>query len=522
MPEKLLSQVVTPSEDSQSKIEEKIGIPYGDVELERKAVRRLDWSILPVMTMFYLLSFLDRANIGEHFDLVPPTVGSLELFTTSGNARVAGLQRDLRLTDREYQICVTVLYVPYICAELPSNLVLRRIGPQRLMPTLLTAWGVVVTLQGTSGLVSSFAGLVVVRAVLGLIEGPMFPGIVLYLSGFYTRRELSLRIALFFSSASLSGAFSGLLAAAIEKMDGIGNKPGWAWIFILEGLFTVLMGFIGFFLVPATPRESKFLTYEQKELIMARLERDRPSILPADKFSVKEIFRSLTSPQVIILFVIFFMVGTQLYGLALFLPSIVNQLGFDRNRSQLLSVGPFAAGFFLTIISAIWSDRYQMRGIPAATISLLSVAGFSLFFAAREKYVAYGALYLMVPGVYAGAPVFIAWMANNSEPHYRRATSIAIGFVATNSGGILSTWRFPTKEGPRFTNTTIMNLVFAILAVVGAFLNMAYLHYKNQSKQRPGYRERKLAKYGDENDPDASLRAWMDLGDKHPDYRYTL
>lgn len=201
---------------------------------------------------------------------------------------MAGLQDDLGLSDHQYQVCITVLYVsvtpypvygcslkllsrlsPYIMAELPSNLLLRKIGPNILMPTILTIWGLITALQGMCdpdheqrnvfwhnvGLVSSYAGLVVVRACLGLVEGPMFPGIVLYLSGFYTRKELALRyvvvpkearnipwtssfcsIALFFSAASLSGAFSGLLAAAIENMHGIQGRPGWAWIFILVRL----------------------------------------------------------------------------------------------------------------------------------------------------------------------------------------------------------------------------------------------------------------------------------------------
>ncbi|KAF9480332.1 MFS general substrate transporter [Pholiota conissans] len=471
-----------------------------DTEEERKAVRKMDYTLLPVMAMFYLLSFLDRSNIG--------------------NARVAGLQKDLHMTDRQYQICITVLYVPYIAAELPANLLLRKVGPRLVMPTLLTIWGVMVTLQG---LVTSYGGLVTVRALLGLVEGPMFPGIVLYLSGFYTRRELSLRIALFFSSASLSGAFSGLLAAAIEKMHGVGGRPGWAWIFILEGLFTVIMGLLGFWLVPSTPRQSKFLTSEQKELIMARLERDRPSIQPSDKFSFYEVFQSLRSPHVIAVFVMFFMVGTNLYGLALFLPSIVNQLGFPAGKSQLLSVGPFGAGFFVTLFSAYWSDRYQSRGIATAMIAVLAVAGYALYLGAKEKFVAYGALYLMVPGIYATAPVMAAWMANNSEPYYRRATSVAFGFIATNSGGILSTWRFPTKEGPRFRKTTIMNLVFSIIILVGSVLNMLYLKRKNKAKAQPGYRERMLAKYTtDEKVTDGGVEAWMELGDRHPDFVYAL
>ncbi|KIM38324.1 hypothetical protein M413DRAFT_30170 [Hebeloma cylindrosporum] len=473
------------------------GISGIDEDLEKKAVRRVDYTVLPVMSMFYLLSFLDRGNIG--------------------NARVAGLQQDLKMTDAQYQICLTVLFVPYIASELPSNLILRKIGPSILMPTLLTVWGIIVTLQG---LVTNFAGLLTVRVLLGLFEGPMAPCIVCYLSGFYTRKELSLRIALFFSAASLAGAFSGFLAAAIQKMDGVGGKAGWAWIFIIEGLFTVCMGLAGFFVIPSTPSHSKFLTSEQKKVLMARLERDRPSIKPSDKFSGGEILRSVRSPHVVIVFILFFLAGTGTFGLALFLPSIVSELGFSRTKTQLLSVGPFAAGFLVMVISAYLSDRYQSRGVATALVATLAVAGYSIYLGAQDKFVAYGALYLMVPGLSATTPILSTWLSNNSEPYYRRATSIALGFIAANSGGILSTWRFPTKEGPRYTETTIMFLTFSICVVLGSLLNVAYLSSKNKSKARVGRREELLEKYSE--DEDGGLRAWMELGDEHPDFRYTL
>ena len=137
-------------------------------------------------------------------------------------------------------------------------------------------------------------------------------------------------------------------------------------------------------------------------IIMSLLERDRPSIKPVDKFTFKEIIRSASSPQVIMVSIMFFMAGTLHFGLALFLPSIVNQLGFGPNKTQLLSVGPFVAGFLgerfvskcgislgahflpppvalVTIISAFWSDRYESRGITTALISLLAVVGFALY-----------------------------------------------------------------------------------------------------------------------------------------------
>ncbi|CAL1707466.1 unnamed protein product [Somion occarium] len=230
------------------------------------------------------------------------------------------------------------------------------------MPLLLVIWGGMVTLQGV---VTSYVGLVTVRTFLGLCEGPMFPGVVLYLSGFYTREELSLRVALFFSSASLSGAFSSLPAAAIRNMHGIGGKPGWAWIFILEGLFTVLIGFIAFFFIPSTLEDSRFLTQRQKDILMARLARDRPANNLDGKFSVKDILYSLQSPHVILLLVQLFCTGTMLHGLALFLPSIVNELGYSATHTQLIGVGPFAAGFvvhtslvdIIRVLYPLWSSR---------------------------------------------------------------------------------------------------------------------------------------------------------------------
>jgi MFS family permease len=157
-----------------------------------------------------LLSFIDRVNIG--------------------NARVAGLQSDLKMTDYQYSLALTVTYIPYIAIEIPAGLVLKRIGADTLMPTLVTLWGLITTLQG---LITSFSGLLAARFFLGLVEGALVPGIMLVMSRFYKRDQIQLRLALFFTSASLTGAFSGLLASAILGMDGVAGHRGWKWIFIL-------------------------------------------------------------------------------------------------------------------------------------------------------------------------------------------------------------------------------------------------------------------------------------------------
>ena len=216
--------------DSRESISMEREIAFIDPKLAQSVLRRLDCVVLPIVGMLYLLSIIDRSNIG--------------------NARVAGLQRDLGLSDWEYQTgtvtnvphythtlliikAITVTYVPYICAEIPSNLLIAKVGPRVLLPALCTAWGIVTTLQSR---VNNFSGLVACRVFLGLCEGGIFPGIMIYLSGFYRRHELQLRVCFFFCFAAIAGALSGLLAAGIVNLDGVGDIEGWRWIFLLEGM----------------------------------------------------------------------------------------------------------------------------------------------------------------------------------------------------------------------------------------------------------------------------------------------
>jgi len=156
---------------------------------EKKLVRKLDRRLLPGVSILYLLSFLDRSNVA--------------------NARLDGLTTDVRMTGDEYLTGLTVFFIGYIALEVFWNVVLKRIGPRIWLPGITFAWGIVATLQG---IVVSKEGFYVVRTFLGITEGGLFPGVVFYLSMWYLRGERTFRIALFFSAASLAGAFGGILA----------------------------------------------------------------------------------------------------------------------------------------------------------------------------------------------------------------------------------------------------------------------------------------------------------------------
>lgn len=162
-----------------------------------------DNSILPVLALLFLCSFIDRTNVG--------------------NAKILGLERDIKINDHQYSIGLCVFYATYIASELPSNLVLKKMSPKIWLPLLTSVWGI---LTMCLGFVTNFASFVTVRALLGCAEGGLLPGMVLYLAGFYRRQELALRIGIFYTAASLSGAFGGLLARGLNAIGPAGGLEG--------------------------------------------------------------------------------------------------------------------------------------------------------------------------------------------------------------------------------------------------------------------------------------------------------
>ncbi|EDN03450.1 conserved hypothetical protein [Histoplasma mississippiense (nom. inval.)] len=386
-------------------------LPEERTNLDRKLLLKLDFLLVPMMGMLYLLSFLDRANIG--------------------NARVAGLQKDLGISDLHYQTAITVTYVPYIVTELPSNLLIKKIGPRILLPALCVCWGIVTTLQSQ---VNNYSGLIAARFFLGMLEGGLFPGIVLYLSSFYRRHELQMRVGLFFSAAALSGAFSGLLAAAIQNMEGLRGLRGWQWIFLLEGLFTVLFGIFSFLMLPNDPSQVFLFSPEEVEQCTRRLAQDT-NLPDNETVTLNRVLSTFKDPHILNLCAVLFCSGINLYGLSYFTPSIVQALGYSPTKTQLLTVPPFACAFVATMIAAYFADRYKQRGIASICTSTIALVGAELGLKGRSIASRYASIFLLVTGIYATAPSFISWMTNNTSGHVRRANGHCDGLRQYQFGG---------------------------------------------------------------------------------------
>lgn len=399
-------------------------------------------------------------------------------------------------------------------AEIPSNLIIKRIGPRYYIPFLCFWWGVISTLQC---LVHSYAGLVACRFFLGLMEGGLFPGIILYLSSFYRRKQLSFRIAMFWSAASLSGAFSGLLAAAISKMDGVGGMRGWRWILCLEGIFTVCFAVIVFFFLPNDPAHVRLFTKVEATRCVERLKLD-VDIIDHGKITMRQVFSVFWDVKIVLVWIASCCSGIVIFGLAYFSPSIVRAMGYSPIRTQLMSVPPYASALVLTLITAYFSDKYNARGIAMLVTYFLALIGCIMFYVGRSIGVRYTGLFILLSGVYANVPCLVAWIPNNTAGHARRATAIAMTCIFNNAGGIISTWIYPTKDAPYYLPAARAMLSLTCVAIAVTALAM-FLYWKgNQQKDDPEYREKLMGdvagmSFGEQLDK---------LGDKHPDYRYIL
>lgn len=176
------------------------------------------------------------------------------------------------MTGNDFNIALFLFFIPYILLEVPSNLLLKHVRPSLYIPGMIFFWGVITVCQGVT---ESFGGLIACRVLMGVFESGFFPSNVYLMSMYYKRHEIQSRFTIYFSSGIVAGATSGLLAYAIAHIDGLGGYASWRWIFILEGLATVVIAISAFWLVPDWPETARFLKPHERTIIMRRVAEDR-------------------------------------------------------------------------------------------------------------------------------------------------------------------------------------------------------------------------------------------------------
>ncbi|KAJ5088906.1 hypothetical protein N7456_012522 [Penicillium angulare] len=468
-------------------------------EKRKKIIRKIDMRLIPMLAILYLISYLDRANIG--------------------NAKILGLSEDLNLTGLQYNIALSIFFIPYVLLEVPSNILLKRFArPSLYLGTLIVSWGTIMTL---TGVVQNFGGLLAVRVLLGIFEAGFFPGSVYLCSLWYMPRELGTRVAAFFCASALSGAFSGLLAAAISKMDGIGGYEGWRWIFIIEGLVTVCLGLSTFLLLVDSPRLStRWLDEDEIRYLEIQhfIKEGGQFKEEQERVTLKDVFGVMKNWRLYFLAYIMMCQSACNYGTKFSLPTLTEAMGFKGTSAQLMTVPPYIAGALSAVAFSNMSDRYNWRFPFVAAPLLLIITGYSIIVGLKgqlESHVGIGffAIILACMGIYPTYPAAASWAINNLAPSKRRAIGSAFNICMGNTGGIIGSYMYLDRESPTYITGFGLSLAFGLSGLLVACGLEFWFMYANKQKAKLSEMEIRET-YSDEQ--------LLALGDRSPLFRNML
>ncbi|KAJ4290918.1 hypothetical protein N0V90_010114 [Kalmusia sp. IMI 367209] len=329
---------------------------------------------------------------------------------------------------------------------------------------------------------------------------------------YYKRYELQWRFTLFFTASIIAGGFGGLFAFALAKMNGIGGYAGWRWIFIIEGLLTIVLGIIAKFWVIDWPETAKFLNEDERALLIARLTADTgdATMNHLDKRAARRIFSDL---KIYLGTIMYFGIVNTGYAGSFFIPTIIKELGYTSSAAQVRSIPIFVVATCTAIIAAYFTDRLRHRfwfcifGLVVASVGyILLLCGSNL-----SAGVKYFALFLIVPGGYITQPIVLVWMSNLVSGHYKRSVSSAMQVGLGNIGGIVASNVFFESEAKNARYPTGYGVSLGMLWICGAATVVLFWYVKRENRKRErGERDWRLE--GDDRE---------NLGDDHPHFRFT-
>ncbi|KAF5987490.1 putative permease of the major facilitator superfamily [Fusarium bulbicola] len=407
--------------------------PEFSKETEAQLVRKIDLRLLPLIVTIYLFNYLDRNSITQ--------------------ARLYSLQEDTHVKGATYQTAISIFSAGYIMMQLPSTMIITKMQPHIFLPGCIILWACV---SACTSATSSPAGLLVVRFILGVVEAPFFPGAIYYLSTWCTKKELGIRMALLVCGILLSNCFAGLISAGIlSGMAGVGHLAAWRWLFILEGLATIVIGVVAFFLLPDYPGATTWLTEEERVVAQGRLAVDAGSeeILGEEEITMKQAILSAVRDYRVWLFACLQMSTTASISFSHFFPTLIKQLGFKNNTIVLLLTAPPYLFSFVWALSFAWdADRRQKRSPHAAISGLTAIAAtIALVAITDQKWPRYASTFLVSAGTFGIYSTTYPWLSSTIvQPRVKRAASIGIANTLANSASLFANYFWLDQYGPDF------------------------------------------------------------------------
>jgi D-galactonate transporter len=425
-----------------------------DAAIESAIYKKITWRIMPFLFACYVLAYIDRVNVGF--------------------AKLR-MQQALGMSDSIYGIGSGIFFIGYFFFEVPANIILQRIGARRWIGPIMIAWGIVSTCTlFVKGTYSFYA----FRFLLGIVESGFFPGVILYLTFWYTGKHRAKMVAIFMSAVPLSGILAGPLSGWIlDRMTGVGSLASWQWLFVVEGIPSVIAGFITLRFLVDNPAKAKFLTDNEKKLVLKRLEEEdsRKKGSSASRHWA-DAFRSMPVWQ---LSLAYFGLTAGNYGITFWLPQVIKETITQNTRYiGWISVIPWVvAGIAMVAFGRHSDETGERRRHMTLAAALAAVALMASAMPGISGYAGLAALTVAIACNMCGFVVF--WALPTA---ILSGTAAAAGIAWINSIGNLAGFVGPSAVG--FIRDRTHSMVFALIALSAAqFMTALMILYVTRKKK---------------------------------------
>ena len=413
-------------------------------ELQRRTILKISWRLLPLIVVSYFIAYVDRTNVAF---------------------AALTMNKDLGISAYLYGWGAGIFFLGYALFEVPSNMVLAKVGARRWIARIMFTWGLI---SGAMAFATGPASFLVLRFLLGVAEAGFFPGIIFYLSTWFPAAYRARVISTLFLAVPISNAAASLVSGAILEMDGMQGLKGWQWVFILEALPALLLAFVVWRHMIDRPADAKWLSADERAWLESELLAERTQV---ESFGHMSLWRALTDKRVWVLSMIYMTSVTASYGIVFFLPQIVKGLGHSNLMTGALTAIPYSVG----ILGLLWwgysSDRRNERRWHL--IVAMSVAGVGLVGAAwlRDSYGAIIAMCVATIGLYGSRPSF--WPMPS---RFLTGAAAAAGIALINSIGNLGGYIGPFIVGWIKDSTQSFEMGLYFLAAC-AFVSAAITYF---------------------------------------------
>jgi MFS family permease len=418
---------------------------------EQQVMRKMSRHLLPTLVIMFLISFIDRQNVG---------FAKLQMVHSLG------------MTEAAFGLASSLFFIGYLLFEVPSTLALHRYGARVWLARIMLTWGVITVLMGFTTSMSAFCGL---RFALGVAEAGFYPGVIYYLTLWFPQSHRARVLGIFTLGSALANMLGSLVGGLLLGLNGVAGLAGWQWVFIATGLPAVLVGILVFRILPASYREARFLNEREKQIVAAALEREKPEHAVHSKP-----WMALLDPRVMLFAGTYMLMSTSLYGVTYWLPTIVKSFGVSNAVNGFLSMLPWALAVLLLLYlpKRLRHGKSILRTI--AIVAALGSLGFLLSLLLPTTVLRFVALVLggaCIPLLY---PCF--W---SMPPRYftgaRAAASVAAINSIGNLGGFFSQNLMPLAG--KLTGTAFGPMIVPIvcLALLGCGALVAWMRASDEA-----------------------------------------